>query len=157
MTLHTPLVGLRSFCELPWPFQFACGQAWAEGQGWPLWARTAHAGLEVEGAVIILRVACRLLLIPSLLQAWGSKLCLGVATSCATVQAGDLAGGFSVWPRCKNSLSCDRCVLSSWPEQTAAHTCTLLTRCVDTQLLVCRCKWLFVYPKLRGGTPHPLL
>lgn len=33
MTLHAPLVGLRSFCELPWPFQFACGQAWAEGAG----------------------------------------------------------------------------------------------------------------------------
>lgn len=104
MTLQAPLLGLRFFCELPWPFQCPHGKPWA---------RAAHADLEVDVAVIVLKVACRLLLSPRLPQAWGSKLCMGIAIACAAVQAGDLAEGFSVWLRCKNSLSCDQCVLSS--------------------------------------------
>lgn len=95
MTLHAPLVGLRSFCELPWPFQFACGQAWAKGAGLTALSKGSTCRPGGGGGRDHVGVACRLF-VPRLLQAWGSKLCMGVATSCATVQAGDLAGGFSV-------------------------------------------------------------
>lgn len=72
MTLQAS--GLRSFCELLWPL-YIVGRPQLRDQGWLLWARAVHAGLEVEVAMIVLRVRCTLLFIPRLPQAWGSKLC----------------------------------------------------------------------------------
>lgn len=153
MTLRVSLLDLRSFCELCWLFWSPHGKAWAGGVGLSRPRAREHRVVEVEVAVMVLRVACMSLLTPRLLQAWGSKLWTGVTISCAALKAGDLAGGFLVWPRYKNSFSCDRCVLSSWPKQTAPHTCTLLTwcghtaTCLQVQMTIC-------VPRVEGRDPH---
>lgn len=147
--LPAPLLGWRSSFDLPWPVQSSHlliphRKPWAKGAGveqCPGWGCGGGVGRGGNGYWWRRPGCC--------LQAWGSKLRTGVGMSCAALKAGDLAGGFSMWPRCKNSLSCDRCVLSSpaWANSPShLHT-------VDSQLLVCRCKWLFVYPELRGGSP----
>lgn len=112
----------------------ASASLWSEGLLWtPLafpalspkgWARSAgQAGK--HGVAVVgggWRAGCW-----RLPQVWERKLSTGVVMPCGALKASDLAGGFSVWPGCKNSLSCD-CVCSApQTEQTAPHTCTLLT------------------------------
>lgn len=83
-TLQAPLLGLRAFYELPWPFQPSHQKAGSGQQG-----KQARMGWQwwVEGDVQVVDACPRF---------GKGKLSTGVVMPCGALKASDLAGGFSV-------------------------------------------------------------
>ena len=122
----------------PWPEAPLASRA-LSSEGWAEGARQGWGGRGGGGW----RAGCW-----RLPRVWERKLSPGVSMSCWALKAGDLAGGFSVWPRAKIASLVTVCAqlprLSKQP-LTPAH-CWLTVTCLQVQMTVC-------VPRVGGRAP----
>lgn len=128
MTLQGSLCLLRPFCEL------SSGKAWAEGAGLtaPGKGRYSPPGSEGGGGLDGGEGGGRLLLAPRLPQAWEASCGLESPFHVRLCRQVTLLQGSQCDPGTKIASLVTSVCSAPWPEQTAPHTCTLLTRCRHT-------------------------